>query len=89
MSVSYRAYALITGSKHKEMYAIYSACKAAGVKLPEEVDDYFRDMLPEPEGVAKNLNKEFQYNEAAGEDQMIIDIAELPKGTSKIMITIS
>lgn len=41
--------------KWKEMKAVWDACKAANVEIPDAVGDFFDDDEPDPKGIAIDL----------------------------------
>jgi hypothetical protein len=41
--------------KFKKMLAVWQACEAAGIEVPDEVDDFFNGEKPDPKGVQVDL----------------------------------
>jgi hypothetical protein len=59
-----------------KMKAIWDACRAAGVPVPEEVEDFFGDGEPDPAGVEIVLPLR-EWRDATGEGYEI-DMAAIP-----------
>lgn len=66
---------------HK-MKAIWDACEAAQIKVPEEVRYYFGHEAPDPSGVEVDVPTHEWNNEYA--EGFEIKIAEIPKGLTSI-----
>ena len=68
--------------KWEQMKAIYDACTAANVELPEEVSAFFGFSAPDAAGVTVYLNNSpavSKYNEGTREG-FEVDVTKLPKG---------
>lgn len=64
--------------KYEKMLKVYESCKEAGLDIPEEVDQFFDYQESNPDGIERELNKDFidkPYKE--GYDIYEVDIEEL------------
>lgn len=64
--------------KWRRMKAVYDACVAGGVMVPQEVWTYFNDEPPDEAGVTVNLDKctrEYKHEMSAGYE---IDMSKVP-----------
>ena len=77
----------------RNMKAIYDSCEAAGVQLPEEVENYFDGEAPDPSGkltdLADPIVTEWKDPENDEQEGIEIDLAQLPEGVTRLRITIS
>lgn len=73
-----------------KMKAVWDACEAAGVGVPDEVAAYFHDEIPEGEGPVVQLQTSRNYRTG---DPVVygleIDVKDLPKGTRTIRFVVS
>lgn len=67
--------------KWKEMKVIYDACVKAGVKVPDEVMNFFDGEIPEGAGVVIELSKHECLSDYDGNYKWgyEVDISKLPK----------
>ncbi len=68
--------------EYMKKVAAYNACAAAGVSTPDELEDFFDGMPPNPDGVVVDLDDEEcceKYNEHM-RDGFTIDVTKLPEG---------
>jgi len=86
-------------AKWKKMKAVWDACEAAGTDVPAEVDEFFGDDGPSPDGIGVELVKETVDN---GSEWMttgvrggrtgnyyLIEVEKLPKNITHIKAWIS
>lgn len=66
----------------KKMRAAWDACEAAGVSIPDEVEDYFGGTSPDPSGVEVDIEAHEWSNEYAQGYE--INVADIPKGLTSI-----
>jgi hypothetical protein len=75
--------------KFQKMKAIYDACEAAGIPVPNEVNDFFGDNMPDLNGVIvplhKYANRTSTYHKAITEVHVgypeagfYVDVTKLP-----------
>ncbi len=70
--------------KWKQMKAIWDVCKKAKVKIPQEVDDFFDGIGPDPRGIEVRLDEiATEYHEDMQEG-FEIEIAKLPENITVI-----
>lgn len=72
--------------KWKKMKAVYDACRAASVRPPKDVEDFFCDGSPDDQGVEVDLEKhsctkEYSYDMRQGYE---IDLKKLPPDVTVI-----
>jgi hypothetical protein len=79
-------YAMFTSEKAKKMAAVYRACEAADVDIPDDVDEFFGHVPPSDDLEAQYLQN--GVREIHDPDQYVIeiDLSKLPKGTSKLLV---
>ncbi len=68
----------------QKMKAIWDACEAAGIPVPEEVDDFFGDTGPDPAGVEVDLDpllREWHGDSGAGFE---LDVTAIPSKVKTI-----
>jgi hypothetical protein len=59
-----------------KMKAVWDACQAADIPVPDEVADFFSDEAPDPEGQMVEIpSREWSDQDAAGIE---VTVAELP-----------
>jgi hypothetical protein len=66
--------------KWKKMKAVYDACRAASVRPPKDVEDFFCDCPPDNRGVEVTIERTAcasEYNDS-GRQGFEIDIKKLP-----------
>lgn len=70
----------------KQMFAVYQACKAADVEIPDAVIDYFDDEEPNPDG----LEVAIPVEKSSGEMKYFYDfnIKKLPKNVESIRVVV-
>ena len=74
--------------KFKKMEAAYKTCKAAGIPMPMEIEDFFDGAEPDPNGVEIDLTigtdaaaKKWNDGCSQGYD---VDVSKLPKDVTVI-----
>lgn len=72
---------------YKKMYAVYEACKDAGVNVPDEVLEYFGDDTPTPSGMRVKIPTKRLPGEY--DNAIEIDLKSLRSDISKIHVVIS
>lgn len=65
--------------KWKKMKAIYDSCEAAGIDVPDEVDEFFDGETPDPAGVSVDLDSLLEDWSTESQQGYQIEIAKLPK----------
>lgn len=71
-------------AKWLAMKAVYDSCRAAGVRPPQEVDDFFNYEQPDPKGVIVSLKdccSDYNQDSSSGFE---VDLSKLPKGITVI-----
>lgn len=68
--------------KWKAMYKVWLACKEGGIKIPDEIDDFFEGVNPDKAGVEVDLERleccaEYKDDSSEGFE---IHLDTLPKG---------
>lgn len=73
-------------AKHKKMFDAYEACKAAGIDVPDEVNEYFDWDTPNEMGRTIELRRGDSVTEYKAEmrDGYDVEIAKLPKDITHI-----
>lgn len=87
MSMSMRIYGYRQpDDKWKKMYRAHEACKAAGVRVPAEVEEFFREGVPETEEIEVDLSKSPGVEEYSADMQegWEVELEDLPKNIKKI-----
>jgi hypothetical protein len=77
------------GAKWRQMKAVWDACQAAGIEVPDEVDVYFDGGPPDPAGVEVGIEdlraagalRDWGNNHADGFE---LDVAKLPKDVTVV-----
>lgn len=77
--------------KWQQMKAIYDACAAAGVEIPQEVDDFFNGEKPDPDGIRVSLEPSGAVTELENEyySGKVVELAKLPKNITHLRFFIS
>jgi len=96
MSTSTSVYGIrLPDETRKKMKAVWEACKAAGVEIPEEVDEFFDSEKPDRLGVAIDLESNHanhtcltKYTDDTNE-VFEVDVREVPVGVTVIRFVIS
>lgn len=72
--------------KHKRMFEVYEACQAAGISVPDEVNEYFDWDSPNESGRKIELRRGDAVTEYRAEmrDGYEVEIAKLPKDITHI-----
>lgn len=70
-------------SEHQKMIKAYEACEAAGVSVPEEIEEYFK--WDYPDGPLEIAHTPREYNAEMCEG-VEIDISDIPEGTAVIRV---
>lgn len=70
--------------KWNKMRAIYIACVAADVEIPEQVMDFFNGEKPDPSGVEVNLDNILKGFKMDGAEGFELELAHVPFGVSAI-----
>lgn len=65
--------------KWKKMKAVYDACLAADISIPDEVEDFFDGTEPDPAGVSVVLDGLLEKWATDSQEGYQIEIAKLPK----------
>lgn len=73
MGVSLKVFGRCAGEKARQFYAVHQACKRAGVATPREVELFFNDYTPSPDGTSCELDDAMRETE----NGYVIDLAEL------------
>ena len=68
----------------QKMAAVYFACKEAKIDIPGEVERFFDDGEPDPQGQEISLRHLVREYEADMHQGLEIDIASLPKNVKTI-----
>lgn len=67
--------------KWNKMKAAWDACEAAGLPIPEEVENYFEDEYPgDKPGMEVELGEAVQELNREGEEGYQVDVTKLPDG---------
>jgi hypothetical protein len=86
--------------EYAKRVAVWQACEAAGVEIPDEVDDFFGGEEPDPTGMVVDLGwvddrkprhecaTEWMAHEGE-ESGLEIEIAKLPEGVERIRVFLS
>lgn len=69
-----------------KMKAVYDACTAAKIEIPEVVDDFFGNEEPDPVGVEVDIDSCVSEYNAECRDGYEIHIDKIPKGVSIIRV---
>jgi hypothetical protein len=70
--------------KFKQMKAIYDACQAADVTIPDEVWEFFENDAPDDAGVIVPIKEAREEWGDDGRNGYEIDLSKLPKKVTKI-----
>jgi len=88
MSVSMHVYAIKPADEdYRRKAEAYRACRAAGVRIPDQLSMFFNGEEPDPTGMTQQLDDSRNAHPSCatyrrdGEDGFEIDIAKLPEGT--------
>jgi hypothetical protein len=66
--------------KYKKMLKAYQACVDAGIVTPREVDDFFNNLTPDPNGIEVELNKAVTaWTDGDMCQGYEVDVTKLPK----------
>lgn len=68
--------------KWRKMKAIYDACTAAGIEVPQEVDNFFDGGAPDAAGVVVDVSAERWASDDA--EGLEVDVTALPKDVTRI-----
>lgn len=78
------------GEKWQQMKAVWDACRAAGVEVPDEVERYFEYDGPDPVGVEVkradliNSGALYDWNDGPHASGYEVDVTKLPKDVTVI-----
>lgn len=77
--------------KWKKMKAVWDSCYNAGIKIPQEVREFFENEHPDDAGVKVDLKHHECCTEIveSGDYGFEVDLTELPEGVTKIRFTIN
>lgn len=88
MGMSTHAYAIKPPDERwKAMKAVWDACEAAKVEIPDEVSSFFGDEAPDQSGVVEELGALARPWHGDCAEGVEIDIARLPPGTKTVRFT--
>ena len=80
MSMSTSIYGIkLPDERFKKMFQIYKNCRALGLNIPDEVDNYFDGEEPDSEGVVVGVDsivKEFSRDGEEGVEIRVEDISK-------------
>ena len=68
--------------KWQQMKAAWDACAAAGVPVPEEVEDFFGGEAPDPAGVEVDLP--VRHSTDGSSELWEVDVAAIPEAVTVI-----
>jgi hypothetical protein len=78
MSISLSVIGIVPADeKFKEMKTIYEMCEKNNIRIPDEVDDYFGDNVPDDLGMEVDIPCE-EYKDEYSEGYKI-DVSKIPK----------
>ncbi len=88
MSTSWRAQGIrLPDERWQQMKAVYDACTAAGIDVPDEVMRFFNYEGPDPAGVVIDIpSREWKSDYYSGTE---VDVADIPDGVRTIRFVIS
>lgn len=75
--------------KWKKMKAVWDACTAADLQVPDEVDTYFNQEEPNPNGVRVDVIHTHVARPYSGENAIEVDLSVLPEDVTHIQFVIS
>lgn len=76
--------------KYQKMKAVYDSCKAAGIEIPEDVQEFFDWNEPSEHGVTFDLDKipgaveEWDAGKDDAASGLEVDISKLPKNVKVV-----
>ncbi len=70
--------------KWKKMKAIWDSCEVAGVDPPAEVEEFFEDGPPDPNGQEKDIPMKEWNNDDMNANGFEIEVAKIPKNVKII-----
>jgi hypothetical protein len=72
-------------AKWEQMKRVYDACKAAKLKVPKEVEEFFNGEPPDPKGVAVDLTSVTRaWDDGQSSQGFEIKVSDIPKNVTYI-----
>lgn len=77
-----------TNEKYKKMLAAYEACQAAGVPVPDDVQEFFNWETPAPQGFFVEMHAGQdgvkKFDDRKGREGYEVELAKLPKNLTHL-----
>lgn len=73
--------------KFEKMRDAYEACVAAGVEIPDPIEDFFEGAPPDPQGVDVDIARAVSERSEDGAVSHEVDLSKVPENVTVIRFT--